>query len=233
LTDRDRVDDAFGGGLPSGAVVLVEGTVGTGKSVLCQRMAHGVVEEGHLVAYVSTDLTAGEFVDQMDSLSYPVVDALLRDRLLFLHADVGGVGNGRRRLVDPLLGGGDHWEAGLLIVDSFGSFVRNDRDVAAHINAGSGPGTMETVVAALNRATASGTTVVLTVTEGDVPEDTLRPLQQGAEVYLRLTTETVGQEIRRAIGVRRFAGMADPVDDVIGFTVQQGRGMTIQSRTVA
>jgi flagellar protein FlaH len=33
--------------------------------------------------------------------------------------------------------------------------------------------------------------------------------------------------------VRRFAGMASPVDDTIGFSVEQGRGITIESRTIA
>jgi flagellar protein FlaH len=232
LAERDRVDDAFGGGLPRGSVVLIEGPVGAGKSVLCQRMAHGLSAGGHRVSFVSTDLTAGGFVEQMDSLSYPVVDALLEDRLLFLHAEVGA-GDGRRELASPLLSPGDHWGADVLVVDSFGALLRNDAWFGTHTEAGAGSRAMESVVRTLGQATATGTTVVLTVTDGDLGTDVLRPLRQGAEVYLELATEAVGQEIRRNVRVRRFAGMGAQVDDVIGFTVQQGRGMIIQSRTVA
>jgi flagellar protein FlaH len=161
-----------------------------------------------------------------------VVDALLEDRLLFLHAEVGA-GDGRRELASPLLSPGDHWGADVVVVDSFGALLRNDAWFGTHTEAGAGSRAMESVVRTLGQATATGTTVVLTVTDGDLGTDVLRPLRQGAEVYLELATEAVGQEIRRNVRVRRFAGMGAQVDDVIGFTVQQGRGMIIQSRTVA
>jgi flagellar protein FlaH len=75
--------------------------------------------------------------------------------------------------------------------------------------------------------------VVLTVDPGRLTERALRPLRSAADVYLELRSEAVGQEIRKKALVRRFAGMKRPVDDTVAFSVQQGRGVVIESRTIA
>jgi len=61
----------------------------------------------------------------------------------------------------------------------------------------------------------------------------LRPLRESADLYFKISTEQVGSEIRHSMAVKRFLEMKQPVDDTIGFAVQQGRGITIESRTVA
>jgi flagellar protein FlaH len=66
-----------------------------------------------------------------------------------------------------------------------------------------------------------------------VTDRALRPLRDAAGVYIELQTTVVGQEIRKQGLVRRFAGMRRPVDDTISFSVQQGRGIVVESRTVA
>ena len=64
-------------------------------------------------------------------------------------------------------------------------------------------------------------------------ERSLRPLRSAADVFFELQSEAVGNDIRKKALVRRFAGMKSPVDDTIGFSVQQGRGLVIESRTIA
>jgi len=43
----------------------------------------------------------------------------------------------------------------------------------------------------------------------------------------------VGNDIRRQVQVKRFAGMGEQVGDTIGFSVRSGTGIVIESRTVA
>ncbi|WP_435335158.1 ATPase domain-containing protein [Haloarchaeobius sp. TZWWS8] len=234
LTDADRVNHAFGGGLPEGAIVLVEGVDGAGKSVLSQRMAYGIASEDAYVGYVSTELAAGEFVKQMHSLSYDVVDQLLSGKVLFLHADVDTHRGGeRRKLLSRLTQPSVLWQGDVVVVDAFSAFLRNDPEFDAITTAGDEDHKMESILTFLQGMTRKGKTVVLTVDPEAVTEKALTPIRSVADVFLQIDTETVGQDIRRTIRVRRYANMRDPVDDSIGFNVQQGRGLTIVNRTVA
>ncbi|WP_254546273.1 ATPase domain-containing protein [Halomarina pelagica] len=229
LEARDRVNHAIGGGLPAGHVVLIEGPDGGGKSVLGQRFAYGLACEGTPTAYVSTELSSSGFVDQMHSLSYDVVDHLLAERLLFVRADV----TGERRLLARLMDDSPLWRADVLVVDGLDAILRNDPEVVAARSRGEDGRVLQSFVARLGQATAAEKTVVLTVNPEPVSERAMRPLRDAAGVYLEIETTPVGQDIRRSALVHRFAEMANPVNDTIGFSVQQGRGITIESRTVA
>lgn len=233
LTDRDRVDASFGGGLPAESTVLIEGSDGSGKSVISQRLAYGMACEGTSVAYLSSELSLPEFVEQMHSLSYDVVDLLLDERLLFLEADVdtrNWTGGRERDLLSRLAGAEVLWRGEVVIVDRLDSIVRNDPRFDGSPD---GEDVMETLVGFFRRKARRGVTVVLTFDPDGIDGAVLRPLRSVADVYLELEVNAVGQELRRNVVVRRFTGMAAPVDDTIGFTVQQGRGITIESRTVA
>jgi flagellar protein FlaH len=232
LEARDRVNDAFGGGLPAGHVCLFEGGDGAGKSAFAQRIAHGLAGEATPTAYVSTELSSAAFVDQMHSLSYDVVDQLLDERLLFLHADVDASGE-ERRLLARLCRPSVVWRADVVIVDGFDAILRSDPEYASGVERGEEDRVLQSVVTALRRATGAGKTVVLTVNPEPLTERALRPVRDAAGVLLELESSAVGNEIRRKALVRRFAEMANPVDDTIGFSVQQGRGITIESRTIA
>ncbi|GAB3023185.1 archaellum protein ArlH [Natronobiforma cellulositropha] len=234
LTDSDRVDNAIGGGLPEGSLVLVEGEDGAGKSVICQRFSYGMAAEGTYVTYISTELESWEFVQQMHSLSYDVVDHLLGEQMLFLYANIDTHDEGRKReLLSRFVGAQTLWRADVIYVDSLSGLLRNDPRFEAVSDSGEEDHVIQRLVSFLRRVTAQNKTVVMTVDPTSVDEDALRPLRNVADVYFQIDTNTVGQEIRRTIRVRRFQNMKEPVDDSISFNVQQGRGLSIVSRTVA
>lgn len=239
LTDRDRVNQSFGGGLPRGSLTVIVGEHGAGKSVLSQRLAYGIASEGTATTYVSTDLTAPGFVEQLHSLSYDVVDLLLEERLLFLHANVdthvpdGDAMRGEREVLSRLCRPSVVWQADVVVVDGFGAMLRNDPRLDAIAERGEEDHAIQGLVTFLRRATAAGKSVVLTLDPSGLSERGLRPLYGAADVLLSIQTTAVGQELRRSILVRRFAGVASPIEDTIGFSVQQGRGIIIESRTVA
>ncbi|QCS41363.1 ATPase domain-containing protein [Natrinema versiforme] len=234
LTDRDRVNNAIGGGIPAGSIVLIEGQDGAGKSALSQRFSYGMATEDAYVTYVSTELKSWEFVQQMNSLSYDVVDLLLDEQLLFLHANVDTRNEGQeRQLLGRLAGAETLWKADVVFVDTLSSLLRNDPNYEAVINEGDEDHVIQRLVTFLRQVTMRDKSVVLTVDPTSVRDDALRPLRNVADIYLEIETNTVGQEIRRKVLVRRFQNMKNPVDDSIGFSVQQGRGLSIVSRTVA
>lgn len=234
LEGRDRVNTAFGGGIPDGSLVLVEGEDGAGKSAISQRLSYGMAEEGVYVTYISTELESWEFVEQMHSLSYDVVEHLLGEQLLFLHADVDTIGDGeKRKLLSRFVNATTLWRADVVFVDSLTGLLRNDPSFEAVSGTGDEDHVVQRLISFLRKVTQQDKTVILTVDPTSVTENALRPLRNVADVYFEIETNTVGQEIRRQIRVRRFQNMKTPVDDSIGFTVQQGRGMSIVSRTVA
>lgn len=229
LESRDRVNHAIGGGLPEGSLVLVEGGTGAGKSVMLSRFVYGLCEETTAVTAVSTEGTVSRYVDQMHSLSYDIVEHLLAGRLRYFPAPV----DGDRPLLPPLFEAGGLWANDVLAVDGFGQLCRNDPAFGQTLGTGEEDRAMERVVTRLDQPLAADKLAILTVDPATMTERALRPLRSAADVYLELHSETVGQEIRKKALVRRFAGMARPVDDTIGFSVQQGRGVVIESRTIA
>lgn len=234
LEDTDRVNHAVGGGIPEGSLVLVEGVDGAGKSVWTQRMCYGMAEESTYVAYVSSELTAADFMQQMHSLSYDVVDHMLSGQVLFLHADVDTHRDGdRRELLSELTEPSTLWQGDVVFVDAFSAFLRNDPRFDAIAAAEDEDHEMESVLTFLQGMTGRGKTVVLTVDPEATTERALRPIRSVADVFFQIETEEIGQEIRRNVRVRRFSNMKQPVDDGIAFNVQQGRGLTIVNRTIA
>jgi len=132
--EHDRLNAELGGGIPPGSIILVEGDYGAGKSAISQRFAYGLCQEGNDVTMLSTELTVGSFLDQMHSLSYDVVDHILSENLLFLHADIGDgntfSGNEeegeRKQTLKRLMEAKVMWESDVIIVDTFDSILRND-----------------------------------------------------------------------------------------------------------
>lgn len=229
LTTRDRVNNVLGGGFPEGSLILLEGATGGGKSVLTSRFVYGMCEEETSVGMVSTQSSVREYVNQMHSLSYDVVKHLLEVQLRYFHAPT----DGDRPLLAQFLEPGVLWESKAVVVDGFGDLCRNDPEFAATLGSGNEDRAMERILSRLDKPLAADKIVLLTVNPETLTERALRPLRSAADVYLELKSDTVGQEIRKKALVRRFAGMKQPVDDTIGFAVQQGRGVVIESRTIA
>jgi flagellar protein FlaH len=243
---RDRLNKELGGGFPPGSLVLVEGQNGAGKSALSQRFASGLCEEGNRVTYLSTELSMGAFLRQMNSLDYDMVGHVLDDDILFLHADIGGSGTsftddpgganddgrGRRSPIRRLMQADAMWDADVVVVDTFDTILRNDDTLEALVREGRGRQAALEVVSFLRSVTSSGTVVVLTVDSTTVDPDVLGPFRSVADVLLELEMVPVGSEVRRQINVRRFAGMGAQVGDTIGYSVRSDAGIVIESRSV-
>ncbi|GGM70369.1 flagellar protein FlaH [Halarchaeum rubridurum] len=243
LEDSDRVSNAFGGGLPAGSLVLVEGEHGAGKSVLGQRFCYGLCETGTTVTYVSQEETSASFIEQTRSLDYDPVDHLLRERLLFLHANVdtfdaideqGDDADGpRRELLTRMMHAGTMWQSDVVVIDGFDAILRSDPQFQRAVEQNREDDVIQNVLSFFRQLLADDKTVVLTVNPDSLSGRALRPLRDTSGVYLQLNTKQVAGDVRREIIVRKFANMGDQVDDSISFDVQVNRGMTIVTRTVA
>ncbi len=241
MEDHDRLNKELGGGIPPGSIILVEGDYGAGKSGMSQRVSYGRCEEGHDVTMLATELTVGSFLDQMHSLSYDAVDHLLDENMLFLHADIGD-GNtfsgddeegDRKQLLKRLMEAEVMWDADVIIVDTFDSILRNDPKFEALVRQNEERQAALEIISFFRDIIAEGKCVMLTVDPSTLDEEAIGPFRSIADVFIELEMIEVGNDVRRQIAVKRFAGMGEQVGDTIGYSVRSGTGVVIESRSVA
>lgn len=86
------IADALGGGIKEKSLFLIEGEAGTGKSVLSEHIAYGVLRaQGSKVAYYSTTHNAKGMVERMGTLGLDVARDMIADRLRVYRVGTGPV----------------------------------------------------------------------------------------------------------------------------------------------
>ena len=241
LKERDRLDKELGGGMPPGSIVLMEGDYGAGKSALSQRFAYGLCEEGATVTFLSTELTVGSFLEQMHSLDYGMVDHMLDENVLFLHADIGDSKStfsdeeeeDRMDLLKRLMEAEVMWDSDVIIIDTFDAILRNDPKFEALVRENEERQAALEIISFFRDIIADGKVIILTVDPTTLDEEAIGPFRSIADVFLELEMVEVGNDVRRQISVLRFAGMGEQVGDTIGYSVRSGTGIVIESRSVA
>ena len=242
LDDRDRLNKELGGGYPPGSIVLIEGDYGAGKSAMSQRFTNGLCEEGHTVTLLSTELTVGSFLEQMHSLNYSMVNHMLEEDILFLHADIGeskssftddGGDEDRMDLLKRLMEAEVMWDSDVIIIDTFDAILRNDPTFEALVRENEERQAALEIISYFRDVISEGKVIMLTVDPTTLDEEALGPFRSIADVFLELEMVEVGNDVRRQISVLRFAGMGEQVGDTIGYSVRSGTGIVIESRSVA
>ena len=239
LEDRDRLNNELGGGIPPSSIVLIEGDYGAGKSAISQRFSYGFCETGTTVTYLSTELTVGGFLDQMESLDYDMVDHMLDEQILFLHADLdtGGALTGqsqeRRDLLSRLMEAKAMWSADVIIIDTFDAILRNDPKFDALVKQDEeGKAALE-IISFFRDLITEGKIVIITIDPSTLDDDAIGPFRAIADVFLELEMIEVGNDVRRQIQVKRFTGMGEQVGDSVGYSVRSGTGIVIENRSIA
>jgi len=70
--ESDELHRKIGVGIPKGALMLIEGEDGSGKSIVCQRLLYGFLKNGHTVTYICSEMTMKDFISQMKSIEYRI-----------------------------------------------------------------------------------------------------------------------------------------------------------------
>jgi flagellar protein FlaH len=170
LAHHDQLNRAFGGGLPKGSLVLVEGSYGVGKSTLAGRIAYGLTEQSHDVTYLSTERPVGQFLDGMRSLSYDMTGALLDRKLLYLFGDLSGFDDDDPPpLLTRLTESRRMWETDVAILDTFGDILRYDPTFDALAERTDRRRAAQRVISFLRRVARTERTVILPSIPGGCP----------------------------------------------------------------
>jgi len=125
------------------------------------------------------------------------------------------------------------WNSDVVFLDTFDAIFRNDPTFEALVRKNEERQAALEIISFFREIISQGKVVVLTVDPSAVDDEAIGPFRSIADVFLELEMIEVGNDIRRQINVKRFAGMGEQVGDTIGFSVRSGTGIVIESRSVA
>lgn len=221
---RDDLGRKLGGGFPPGSLVLIEGGAGSGKSTICQRIAYGLLEGGHTVTYVSTQLTTKGFIYQMYSLDYPIATHLLRGSLLYIPViPLIRSAKPREDFVERLMSAKKLFDNEVIIIDT----------LSALISASVSPKKGLELISFFKRLNGMGKVIILTMNPMQLDEETMLTFTSACDIYLQLKLKTVGGSIKRTIFVNKFTGARRAISPLIGFRIEPNVGFVVEISAVS
>ena len=191
--EQDSLANSLGAAIPNRSLMIVEGEIGGGKSLIAQRLAFGLVENGTKVALVTTELTTRGWLEQVASIGYGMSEYI--DKGQFLLMSRFGVLTEEVEVeitIDDLISNEGIRAADFIIIDRASQLIP--------------PGTKPTAFFFLQFVVLLLKVVhscyVLTLMK--LSQHLLREIKGSAEVVLGLLSTTQGGQLNRTLAVTRF-----------------------------
>ena len=213
----------MGARLPNRSLWMVQGEVGGGKSLVSQRLIFGLLENGSKVLVITTELTTRGWIEQMESIGYPVTEYIANGRLLIFSRF--GVIAETKEGVDlfDVLESEAIEKSDVVVVDSASALMPTGLDTSQQLIA----------LQKLRRVCSDSRSILLTIDPSEMDEKLLHKLRSSCEVLLDLNAGFVGGEIKRTIVVTRFLRAAGPVQASVGWRVEPYMGFIVDITAVS
>ena len=221
--ETDSLGDSMGLRLPNRSLYVLQGGVGGGKSLISQRLAYGMVENGVKVLVITTELTTRGWIEQMESIGYGITDAI-REGQLMVFSRFGTIAEALPDVgLNELLESEAIALADVVIIDAASSLMPDSLDESQRF----------TMMQRLRRICADGRSLMLCVDPDEMDHKMMHTLRASAEILLDLTTSMIGGEIKRNIVVTRFLRAAGPVQTSVGWRVEPSMGFIVDITAVS
>ena len=221
--ETDSLSDAMGLRLPNRSLFLLQGKVGAGKSLISQRLIHGMVANGVKVLVITTELTTRGWIEQMESIGYGMTDAIREGRVMVL-SRYGTVADSRTEVsLDEVLSSPAITAADVVVLDSASSLMPAQLSKADH----------HTLIQGLRKIASEGRSFMLCTDPDEMDKSLLHSLRVSAEVVLDLETAMIGGDLKRNIVITRFLRAAGPIRTSIGWRVEPGMGFIVDITAVS
>ena len=126
--ETDSLADTMGLRLPNRSLYVLQGVVGAGKSLIAQRLVHGMLDNDVKVLVITTELTTRGWIEQMESIGYGVTDALREGRLM-IFSRFGTIAEAKMDVgLEQVLTSPAVAEADVVILDSASALMPDDLD---------------------------------------------------------------------------------------------------------
>ncbi len=219
VTGVPEVDERLGGGIPLGSLCLVEGDSDSGKSVLCQHLAHGTLNSGqNSVAYYTTENSIKSLISQMDSLSLRVLDHVLLGRLriypLIIRGELRTAKKPFHLLTNHFTYLPDRFR--LVIVDSITMLVSH-----------SDPPSIIDFFSQCKYLCEHDRSIILVSHSYAFEEEMLSRTRSLCDARFRLKLEQVGDRMVKLLEVLKVRGANRPTGDVVSFDIEPRAGIRI------
>ena len=176
---QDSLGQSMGTALPNRALMLVCGGIGSGKSIIAQRMSFGMTANDIRVAMFTTELTTRGWLEQVASIGY-YMDKRIDDGQFHLISSFGVIAEASDEPVSllDLLETSPAKEAVVVIIDRASELMPE------------GVGGKELLIR-LRRFTSEGRTLMLMIDPDEIDPGIMRDMKNSAEVVLDMLTAVV------------------------------------------
>lgn len=217
---RDELSRNLGGGLPKNSLILIEGSDGAGKSIVAQRLTHGILEHGSSVTYISSELNTLSFVEQMDSMDYSVKNKLVNGNLLFIPMfPLMGRTKLAKNFFERLLSTRKLFENEVIVFDTLSFLLINDRINEKEVFE---------FIGVLKRHTSLGKTIIFCVDSDHLSPLFLTLVRSVCDIYLKLEIQMFAGSLIRTMNVQRFKRPFGDVVTQIPFKIEPNKGLAIE-----
>ena len=216
-TGHAEIDKKLGGGVPIGSLILIEGQSDAGKSVLCQQMIWGSLNNRFRVLLFTTENTVKSLVPQMDSLGLGILDYLLLGWFKIYTIKPSQIKASVGDTFESILETIEKWEDyHFLIVDSLTPLVSKARG--------------EEALAYFERCKTlcdKGRTIINVTHTYAFEQDFLIRIRSVCDAHFKLLIEKVGDKLVKTLEVAKIRGAAQSTGNILTFDVEPEVGMKI------
>ena len=223
VLETDSLADSMGSRLPNRSLYVVQGDVGSGKSLMSQRLSYGLAENDVKVLVITTELTTRGWIEQMESIGYGVTE-FIRSGQLMVFSRFGTIAEALPDVgIQQVLDSEAVSKADIVIIDSASSLMPDGLDDHGRFK----------MMQNLRRITSEGRSIMLCVDEKEMDSKLLHTLRSSSEIVLDMKTAMIGGEIKRNIVVTRYLRAAGPVQSSIGWRVEPSMGFIVDITAVS
>jgi len=221
--EQDSLANAMGARLPNRSLWMIQGEVGSGKSLVSQRLIFGLLENGSKVLVITTELTTRGWIEQMESIGYPVTD-YIASGMLMVFSRFGVIAEAKEGVdLFDVLESDAVEKADVVVVDSASALIPEGMDASQHL----------ATLQRLRKICSESRSLLLTVDPEEMDGKLLHKLRSSCEVLLDMNAGFVGGEIKRTIVVTRFLRAAGPVQASVGWRVEPYMGFIVDITAVS
>lgn len=216
-TGQAEIDKRLGGGLPIGSLTLVEGESDAGKSVLCQQMIWGSLNDGYNSMLFTTENTIRSLVTQMESLGLGILDYLLLGRLKIYMIKQSNIQNQANETFTTILDTiGKYKQHQLVVIDALSPIlpIATDVEVLHYIER-------------CKHFCDEGRTIINVTHSYALDSGVMVRVRSASDAHLRLMIEKVGDKLVKTLEVAKVRGAVHTTGNVITFDVEPEVGMKI------
>ncbi len=221
---RDEFHKKIGGGFPAGSIVLIEGSYGSGKSVICQRIVYGLLQNNYSATYISTQMTTLEFINQMASIEYRINRELISGTLLYIPVYPLISDNLKRvGFIDKLMNARPFYEKDVIVVDSLSTIVFNDVNQENIVD----------LISFFKRIASVEKVVIFTINPGEIPDDILKEIKLSATVILDMELKPFGGDIKNILNVVKYNFARSNFQKITVFRVEPKIGLVVEITSIS